>query len=117
MAVPPFDRSPLDGYALHSEDIAGCQLGSTPLRLQCDRRGLRGLRRGVPPCPGRGCARHDGCARARGAATALIRQEDTDEGMDWAEMYAPVGHGKNICLGGRGLDPSARGAWYMRERS
>ena len=23
ISVPPFDRSPLDGYCLHSEDIAG----------------------------------------------------------------------------------------------
>lgn len=33
----------------------------------------------------------------------VIRQEDTDEGMDWAEMYAPVGHGKNICWAGEDL--------------
>ena len=33
----------------------------------------------------------------------MIRQEDTDEGMDWAEMYAPVGHGKNICWAGEDL--------------
>lgn len=65
VAVPPFDRSPLDGYALHSEDIAGARPGA-PRAASCDRRGLRGLRRGVSPCPGGGCARHDGCARAQG---------------------------------------------------
>ena len=33
VAVPPFDRSPLDGYALHSEDIAGASR-EHPARLR-----------------------------------------------------------------------------------
>ena len=30
----------------------------------------------------------------------VIRQEDTDEGMEQVQMYAPVGSGKNICRAG-----------------
>lgn len=41
--VPPFDRSPLDGYALNSRDIAGAsrERPGAPAR---DRGGVRGLR-------------------------------------------------------------------------
>ena len=33
IAVPPFDRSPLDGYALHSEDLKGASR-ERPVRLR-----------------------------------------------------------------------------------
>lgn len=109
MPTPPFDRSPLDGYALHSEDIATAS-------------------REHPACLtviGEACA---GCgthfAVARGQALRLmtgapvppdcdcvVRQEDTDEGLDTVQVYAPVGHGKNICLAGEDV---AQGTVLLR---
>ena len=98
MDVPPFDRSPLDGYALHSADIAGASREAPA----------------VLTVVGEACA---GCGArfdvARGQALRLmtgapvppmcdcvIRQEDTDEGMETVRVFAPEGHGKNICRAG-----------------
>lgn len=107
--VPPFDRSPLDGYALHSADIAGATR-EHPARLTVI---------------GEACA---GCGErfAVGRAQALrimtgapvppecdcvIRQEDTDEGMETVQVYAAVGAGKNICRAGEDV---ARGTAMAR---
>lgn len=109
IAVPPFDRSPLDGYCLHSEDIAGASR-ERPARLRVI---------------GEACA---GCGEvfhvARGEALrvmtgapvpqdcdCVIRQEDTDEGMETVRMYQSIPSGQNICRAGEDV---ARGAVVLR---
>lgn len=98
IAVPPFDRSPLDGYALHSEDIA-----------QASRENPAVLRVVGEACAGCGTvfsvARGEALRIMTGAPVpegcdCVIRQEDTDEGMERVQMYASVGHMKNICFAG-----------------
>ena len=42
----------------------------------------------------------------------MIRQEDTDYGMDVAQIYAPIRHGANICL--RGEDVAAASVLVRR---
>ncbi|MDD7451364.1 MAG: molybdopterin molybdotransferase MoeA [Treponema sp.] len=103
--VPPFDRSPLDGYALHSADVALASRENPA----------------VLTVIGEACA---GCgerfAVARGQALRImtgapvppecdcvIRQEDTDEGMETVRVYAPVGAGKNICRAGEDVPRGA----------
>ena len=103
--VPPFDRSPLDGYALHSGDIAGASR-EAPVVLTVVGEACAG------------CGKHFDVARgqARRIMTGapvppmcdcVIRQEDTDEGMDAVCVYAPVGAGKNICRAGEDVPAGA----------
>ena len=105
MDVPPFDRSPLDGYALHSGDIAGASR-EAPVVLTVVGEACAG------------CGKHFDVARGQalrimtGAPVApmcdcVIRQEDTDEGMDAVCVYAPVGAGKNICRAGEDVPAGA----------
>ncbi len=101
VAVPPFDRSPLDGYALHSEDIAGASR-EHPARLRVIGEACAGCGEVFHPARGEAVRVMTGAPVPK-ECDCVIRQEDTDEDMDWAEMYAPVGHGKNICWAGEDL--------------
>lgn len=103
IAVPPFDRSPLDGYCLHSEDIAGASC-ENPAVLKVVGEACAGC--GERFAVGRGQALRvmTGAPIAEGC-DCVIRQEDTDEGMDTVQMYASVGHNKNICWAGEDVAP------------
>ena len=76
VAVPPFDRSPLDGYALHSEDIAGASR-EHPARLRVI---------------GEACA---GCGEvfhpARGEAVRVMTGAPVPAGCDAVVKYEIVG--------------------------
>ena len=98
MNVPPFDRSPLDGYALHSEDLAGASR-ENPVRLK------------VIGEADAGCTEHFQVSRGEAlrimtgapvpeSCDCVIRQEDTDEGMETAQMYASVASGMNVVRAG-----------------
>lgn len=103
MAVPPFDRSPLDGYALHSEDIASASR-ERPVFLRVVGEACAGC--GEAFHPGRGEAlRLMTGAPVPPECDCVIRQEDTDEGMERVAVYAPVGHGRNICRAGEDVRP------------
>ena len=108
--VPPFDRSPLDGYALHSEDIADASREQPAV--------LRVIGEACAGCGTRyRVARGEALRVMTGAPVppecdCVIRQEDTDEGMELARMYAPVGSGKNICRAGEDVP---RGACVVRQ--
>ena len=42
----------------------------------------------------------------------VVRQEDTDEGMDTVRVFRPVGHGKNVCYAGEDV---ARGDCVLHQ--
>lgn len=98
MQAPPFDRSPLDGYCLHSGDIAAASPES-PALLTVVGEACAGCteRFHVPE----GCAlRVMTGAPVPPECDCVVRQEDTDEGMDTVGVFRPVGHGKNVCYAG-----------------
>lgn len=98
MNVPPFDRSPLDGYAQRSADIAGAS-----------RENPRTLRVVGEVCAGSGEVFFPGAGEAVRVMTGaqipdgcdcVIRQEDTDEGTEQVQIYAELSHRQNICFCG-----------------
>ncbi|MGL0910087.1 molybdopterin molybdenumtransferase MoeA, partial [Faecalibacterium wellingii] len=72
MDQPPFDRSPLDGYALHSADTAGASR-ETPVTLPV------------------GCAARimTGAPLPEGADCVLM-QELTDSGEETVQLYSSL---------------------------
>lgn len=99
--VPPFDRSPLDGYALHSEDIENASK-ETPASLRVIGEACAGCGTRFDVARGEALRVMTG-APVPPSCNCVIRQEDTDEGMDTARMYAPVGAGKNVCYAGEDI--------------
>ena len=96
--VPPFDRSPLDGYALHSEDIAGAT-GEKPAVLRVIGEADAGCGERFIVHPGEALRIMTG-APVPESCDCVIRQEDTDEGMETVQVYASVPHGGNIVRAG-----------------
>ncbi len=99
--LPPFNRSPLDGYALHSEDIVTATR-EQPVRLTVIGEACAGCGTVFAPKPGEALRIMTG-APVPAACDCVIRQEDTNEGMDTVEIYAAVGHNQNICWAGEDL--------------
>lgn len=101
---PPFDRSPLDGYAVVAADIASAA-PDAPVKLQVVDKLWAGMpaRTGVER--GQAVRLMTGCMLPPGA-DAVIRQEDTDMGCEIVQIFRPVGVGKNVCYRGEeyGLD-------------
>ena len=137
MNQPPFRRSAMDGYALRSADIAGAGL-EDPVCLQVAGKLYAG---DAPLPPG---SLHSGQALRimTGApvpedADCVIRQEDTDLGMEKVRIYraleemdnvCPVGEdfsiGECLCQAGTKIDAYALScacaagvtAWQVRKR-
>lgn len=108
--LPPFDRSPLDGYALHSEDIAGASR-EHPVTLTVIGEACAGCGEHFHPARGEALRLMTG-APVPAECDCVIRQEDTDEGMDTVQIYAAVGHDQNICRAGEDL---AAGSLQVRQ--
>ncbi len=102
---PPFDRSPLDGYAVIAADIAAAA-PDAPVKLQVVDKLWAGMpaRTGVEQ--GQAVRLMTGCMIPPGA-DAVIRQEDTDLGCETVQIFRPVGAGKNICYRGEEYGPDA----------
>lgn len=98
MPVPPFDRSPLDGYALHSADIASASR-ENPAAVRVIGEACAGCGERFHPGPGEAVRVMTG-APVPEECDCVIRQEDTDQGMTTALIYAPVKSGGNICRAG-----------------
>ena len=107
--VPPFDRSPLDGYARHSADIAGATR-ETPAHLKVIGEACAGCGERFAVARGQALRIMTG-APVPPECDCVIRQEDTDEGMETVQVYAAVGAGKNICRAGEDV---ARGKVMVR---
>lgn len=95
---PPFDRSPLDGYALRGADIKGAS-PEAPItlpvvdKLYAGSHSLRELR------PGEAVRLMTGAMLPAGA-DCVIRQEDTDFGEEQVQIFRPVKSGQNVCFKG-----------------
>lgn len=95
---PPFPRSPLDGYAVRSEVIKGCDrdhpvflkvidevtAGHVSEKQVCENTAVR-IMTGAPIPDGADC---------------VVRQEDTDYGDNIVAVYREVGHHMNYCFSG-----------------
>ena len=103
MDQPPFDRSPLDGYALHSADTAGASR-ETPVTLPV----VMKLYAGDAPAAAlpSGCAARimTGAPLPQGADCVLM-QELTDSGEDTVQLYAALQPQQNVVF--RGEDVAA----------
>ena len=103
MDQPPFDRSPLDGYALHSTDTAGASR-ENPVILPV----VMKLYAGDAPAAAlpAGCATRimTGAPLPEGADCVLM-QELTDSGEETVQLYAAVKPLQNVVF--RGEDVAA----------
>ena len=103
---PPFDRSPLDGYALRSEDIKGASK-QNPVKLKVIDEILAGgythkkLGKNEAVIVMTGSKLPKGC-------DCVIRQESTDYGMDTVKIYEEVKHHQNYCFEGEDIQKGSR---------
>lgn len=95
---PPFPRSPLDGYAVRSEDIKNASK-ETPVRLRVLDEVDAGHVSDCRVSPGTGIRIMTGAPIPEGA-DCVIRQEDTDYGEDIVEIYEAVSTYENYCFAG-----------------
>ena len=95
---PPFDRSPMDGYAVVAADVASAT-PDTPVKLQVVDKLWAGMPARVGVKRGQAVRLMTGCMIPSGA-DAVIRQEDTDLGVEIVQIFRPVASGKNICYRG-----------------
>lgn len=103
---PPFPRSPLDGYAVRSEDIRGaskvCPVSLTVLgEVDAGHVSAHDVRPGTAVRIMTGAPIPDG-------ADCIVRQEDTDYGEDRVAIYAPVGAYENYCFAGEDYKAGTR---------
>lgn len=100
---PPFDRSPLDGYALQSRDVQGA-CPEHPASLQVVERVCAGEVPRQRVTPGTAVRIMTGAPLPQGC-DCVVRQEDTDLGEKVVQVYASVGAHQNFI--GRGEDYTA----------
>lgn len=98
---PPFDRSPLDGYALRAEDIAGAGK-ETPALLEVAAEVCAGGWFGGTVEPGQAVRIMTGGAIPAGC-DCVVRQEDTDYGEDRVQVYKAVARHQNYCFAGEDI--------------
>ena len=98
MPQPPFDRSPLDGYALRAADSAGaCR--ERPVSLWVVGKLYAGQESRVSLAPGQAVRLMTGSMIPSGA-DCVLRQEDTDEGEDLVQIYQELRPYSNFCRRG-----------------
>ncbi|MDO5538600.1 MAG: molybdopterin molybdotransferase MoeA [Eubacteriales bacterium] len=95
---PPFDRSPIDGYACRAEDVAGASK-ENPVRLKVTEEIDAGQYSVRKVKPGEAVRIMTGAAIPQGC-DCCIRQEDTDYGEETVEIYRPEKKRGNYCFAG-----------------
>lgn len=95
---PPFPRSPLDGYAVRSADIAGA-LEASPVQLEVVDEVTAGHVGAKQVTCGMAVRIMTGAPIPEGA-DCIVRQEDTDYGMKMVSVRKAVGAWKNYCFAG-----------------
>ncbi len=90
---PPFDRSPLDGYALRAEDTVGASR-ETPIELKVCDKVYAGDSAYIPVRPGQAVRIMTGAMLPKGC-NCVIRQEDTDMGETVVSIYKELKPGNN----------------------
>ncbi|MCI6256406.1 MAG: molybdopterin molybdotransferase MoeA [Clostridiales bacterium] len=92
---PPFDRSPLDGYALRSADIAGASR-ERPVTLTVTETVYAGGVPASPLLPGCAIRIMTGAMLPQGC-DCVLQHERTDNGRDRVEIYAALRPHANYC--------------------
>ncbi|MGN0308953.1 MAG: gephyrin-like molybdotransferase Glp [Lachnospiraceae bacterium] len=90
---PPFDRSPLDGYALRAEDTVGASR-ENPIELKVCDKVYAGDSADIPVGPGQAVRIMTGAMLPRGC-NCVLRQEDTDMGEPVVSVYKELKPGDN----------------------
>lgn len=103
---PPFPRSPLDGYALRSEDIKGASKDN-PARLTVIDEVNAGHVSDMQVVTGTAVRIMTGAPIPAGA-DCIVRQEDTDYGEDTVEIYEEIGAWENYCFAGEDYKAGAK---------
>ena len=103
---PPFDRSPLDGYALRAEDIIGASK-ENPVKLKVVDEVFAG------GYTHRNIGKQEAVRIMTGAkiptgCDCVIRQESTDYGMEKVEIYEEVKHHQNYCFEGEDIKKGSK---------
>lgn len=106
---PPFDRSPLDGYALRAEDIAGAS-DEAPALLTVVAEVCAGGWYGGTVEKGQAVRIMTGGGIPAGC-DCVVRQEETDYGEERVSVYKPVVKHRNYCFAGEDIK---KGAVLMR---
>ena len=95
---PPFDRSPLDGYAVIEEDtLAVCKVH--PLVLKVSSKVYAGQSSNIYVGSGE-CVRLMTGAPIPKGANCVVRQEDTDCGSEWVSLFRSYEPDSNYCHAG-----------------
>ncbi len=95
---PPFNKSPLDGYALRAEDSIGATK-SQPVKLHVVNRLFAGDSTGATLEKGCAVRIMTGAAIPQGA-DCVIRQERTDGGEEYVNIYESLKPYENYCFSG-----------------
>lgn len=95
---PPFPRSPLDGYAVRSEDIQGAGKDD-PVVLEVIDEVMAGFVASKKVEPSTAIRIMTGAPIPDGA-DCVVRQEDTDYGEDTVQIYQKVNAWGNYCFEG-----------------
>lgn len=96
--VPPFDRSPYDGYAFRSADSAGASK-ETPVTLQIIEEVPAGAVPTKPCTPGTAVKILTGAPIPEGA-DAVVAYERTEFTESWVKLFAEAKPGENIIYTG-----------------
>ena len=103
--VPAFDRSAMDGYAVHSQDVAQATKDD-PVRLKVIAEISAGDRTDLRYTPGSAVRVMTGAMIPEGY-DAVIKQEDTDYGENEVKIYASSVKQRNICPAGEEIAPDS----------
>ncbi|KKM11977.1 hypothetical protein SY88_05900 [Clostridiales bacterium PH28_bin88] len=96
--IPPFDRSPLDGYAVRAEDLAGATR-ATPAALKVIAEVPAGRVSPLPVSPGTAVKIMTGAPIPPGA-NAVVKVEDTDGGGELVRVFSSLRPESNIARAG-----------------
>lgn len=103
---PPFNRSPLDGYALRSQDTKGASK-SNPMRLKVIGEVCAGDNINTLIKENEAIRIMTGAQIPEGA-DCVIRQEDTNYGMDEVEIYSELSEYENYCFLGEDVKKGSK---------
>lgn len=103
---PPFNRSPLDGYALKSEDTKGAS-DSNPIKLKVIDEVFAGGNINTVVNKGQ-CIRIMTGAEIPEGADCVVRQEMTNYGMDEVEVYLELKAYENYCFIGEDIKKGSK---------
>ena len=95
---PPFDKSPIDGYACKAEDLMGATQ-EHPVELKVLEEIDAGQYSDITVEKGKAVRIMTGAAIPKGC-DCCVRQEDTDYGEDVVKIYYPAKQWKNYCFQG-----------------